>query len=79
METPTEALSGDLAGAVRREFERSPQLALTLAQARRLWALDDRTCTTVLCALIEGGVLQQRGTRFVLATGRAPAVDQPEP
>jgi hypothetical protein len=45
-----------------------PGLALTLAQARRLWHLDEAICTQVFDALIDSGFLRRtwRGT-FVLA------------
>lgn len=42
---------------VRREFDEMPGLALTVDQARRLWALEPRTCSTVLSVLVDTGYL----------------------
>jgi len=41
------------------EFLEMPGLRLTQGQAKRLWGLDDRTCTDVLKALQKEGFLQQ--------------------
>jgi hypothetical protein len=53
---------------IRSEYREMPGLALTLAQARRLWHLDEAICTQVFDALIDSGFLRRtwRGT-FVLA------------
>lgn len=48
--------------AVRREYDEMPGLALTVDQARRLWALEPRMCATVLTQLVESGYLCQTGT-----------------
>lgn len=48
---------GALVTAVKREYEDMPGLALTLEQARRLWALEPRTCSVVLARLVESGYL----------------------
>lgn len=54
--------------AIAREFEHAPRLALTAAQIRRLWALDEQTCWAVLSVLTQGGALEQRPDgRFVVA------------
>ena len=42
---------------VRGEFREMPGLTLTLAQARRLWSLDQSTCSEVLTELVETGFL----------------------
>lgn len=42
---------------VRREFDEMPGLALTVDQARRLWALEPRTCSVVLSVLVDAGYL----------------------
>jgi len=43
----------DLLTRVRGEYNEMPGLALTMPQARRLWALDHRTCALVLTTLVE--------------------------
>ena len=43
----------DLLRRIRGEFLEMPGLRLTPEQARRLWALDDLTCTKILGALLE--------------------------
>ncbi len=48
---------GTLVTAVKREYDEMPGLALTLEQARRLWALEPGTCSVVLARLIESGYL----------------------
>ena len=45
---------------VRREFREMPGLALTVAQAGRLWSLDAATCTEVLGGLVDAGFLYRR-------------------
>jgi len=45
---------------VRGEFREMPGLALTLAQARRLWSLDADTCKDVLTQLVASGYLCRR-------------------
>jgi len=53
--TSPRALAGDvrLARRVCSEFVEMPGLRLTLAQAQRLWALDARTCTSLLERLVD--------------------------
>ena len=45
---------------VRGEFREMPGLALTLAQAGRLWSLDLSTCADVLARLVSAGFLCER-------------------
>jgi hypothetical protein len=45
---------------VRGEYREMPGLALTLAQAQRLWSLDAATCSDVLSSLVEAGYLARR-------------------
>lgn len=45
---------------VRGEFREMPGLTLTLAQAGRLWSLDQVTCSEVLGQLVEAGFLRKR-------------------
>ena len=49
-----------IAERVRGEFREMPGLALTLAQAGRLWSLDAATCAEVLAQLVGTGFLCQR-------------------
>ena len=49
-----------VADRVRGEFKEMPGLALTLAQAGRLWRLDAATCAEVLAQLVSTGFLCQR-------------------
>ncbi len=49
-----------VADRVRAEFKEMPGLALTLAQAGRLWSLDAATCGQVLGQLVSTGFLCQR-------------------
>lgn len=51
---------------VRSEYIESPGLSLTLAQARRLWAIEARLCEAIFAALIADGFLRHtREGRFV--------------
>ncbi len=45
---------------IRGEFTEMPGLLLTLAQAKRLWHLDERTCVAALKALVESHFLVER-------------------
>ena len=49
-----------IAERVRGEYREMPGLALTLAQAGRLWSLDAATCADVLTNLVESGYLSRR-------------------
>lgn len=44
---------------VQEEFIEMPGLRLTKAQARRLWALDEVLCSTLLRALVDASFLFQ--------------------
>jgi hypothetical protein len=44
---------------VQNEYLEMPGLKLTEAQARRLWGLDDNTCSVVLATLIKRGFLRR--------------------
>ena len=54
----------DLYYRVCAEFTEMPGLALTLAQASRLFQLDVSRCERVLAALVRQGELTQRGSMF---------------
>jgi Fic family protein len=45
---------------IRGEFTEMPGLLLTVAQAKRLWHLDERTCLAALSALVESHFLVER-------------------
>jgi hypothetical protein len=49
----THAVIDRLVERVRGEYLEMPGLQLTISQARRLWALDEETCTALLNALVE--------------------------
>ncbi len=51
--------SNDLIQRVRGEFLEMPGLRVTPAQARRLWGLDDASCSALLATLIEAEFLFQ--------------------
>lgn len=44
---------------IQSEYCEMPGLILTEGQARRLWAIDDRTCRIVLAALVERNFLRR--------------------
>ncbi len=54
--------NSELERRVRGEYHEMPGLRLTVAQARRLWALDRPTCESVLDVLIEAGFLERDAT-----------------
>jgi hypothetical protein len=58
----TQASRDELLRRVRGEYDEMPGLALTVPQARRLWALDQQTCEFVLRTLVE--------RRFLRTTAR---------
>jgi hypothetical protein len=45
---------------IKGEFTEMPGLLLTVAQAKRLWHLDEKTCVTALHALVEAHFLIER-------------------
>lgn len=54
---------------IRRDFGLLPGLALTLPQARRLWALPDSECRELLDALVADGFLRVRpDARYVMCS-----------
>jgi hypothetical protein len=54
---PSRAADSDVIARVRGEFREMPGMRLTFDQAVRLWALDRRTCETVLDRLVTVGYL----------------------
>ena len=61
----------DLALRVRAEFQEMPDLALTLVEAARFFAVDRSRCGRILDKLVGDGVLSTDGRVYVRAgTGR---------
>jgi hypothetical protein len=50
---------------VRAEYQEMPGLSLTLAQAARLFNVEQRRCAHVLDALVADGALWTNGQRFL--------------
>ena len=48
-----------LARRIRAEYAEMPGLSVTLAQAQRLWGVDELTCQRVLDTLIARGILRK--------------------
>jgi predicted transcriptional regulator of viral defense system len=62
----------DVTPSIVREYVTAPLLALTVEQARRLWAIDDGSCRAALDRLLRSGFLARRADgRYVLASPRA--------
>ena len=57
---PRPDLRHDIMGRIQAEFDRFTCLALTLAQACRLWRLEVSTCQALFDILVETGALRQR-------------------
>jgi hypothetical protein len=51
--------AGDLARRVESEYREMPGLTLTVAQAQRLWGMDNATCLQVLTLLVSRRVLKR--------------------
>lgn len=49
-------------GRIRAEYLEMPGLQLTLAQARRLWGLDEPTSMALLAALVDARFLRRTRT-----------------
>jgi hypothetical protein len=59
-----------LINRIRVEYQSLPGLKLTIEQARRLWAVDDKTCGAALEALIAEGFLYRTATgKFIALPG----------
>jgi len=53
---------------IRGEYLEMPGMALTLAQARRLWGFDEATCRDLLQDLVDAGFLAfTPGGHYILA------------
>jgi hypothetical protein len=51
--------TGDLVRRIRAEYLEMPGLRLSAEQARRLWAVDERSCRAALAALVDARFLQR--------------------
>ena len=67
---PTPDPKAAIAERIRSEFREMPGLALTLAQAGRLWSLDASTCSEVLSCLVDAGFLAWTPRRTIIRKGR---------
>jgi hypothetical protein len=54
----TSGATRSLMERVQAEYAEMPGLSVTLPQAQRLWAVDQRTCKEVFSRLIKNGVLR---------------------
>jgi hypothetical protein len=61
-----------LLARIRREFEEHPGIALTLDQARRLWALDEKAGTAAFNALLAEGFLDRVDDVYLWAKAPVP-------
>jgi hypothetical protein len=52
---------------IRAEYAEMPGLALTLAQAVRLFGIESDTCRGILGTLVTAGYLRESGGRFLRA------------
>jgi len=59
-----------LSERIRHEFVDLPGLKLTMAQACRLWAADERACQAALAALISEGFLRRTPSGAFIALPR---------
>ncbi len=59
MPDPTHGVVDELIRRVQGEFLEMPGLRLTEAQARRLWGLDETSCSVLLRTLVEAHFLLQ--------------------
>ena len=66
---PTDPEVADWVVLVRSEYIESPGLSLTLAQARRLWAMETALCEAVFAALIADGFLRHTAEGRFVRTG----------
>jgi hypothetical protein len=57
--------SADLLTLIRSEYREMPGLAVTLAQASRLWNVDRRQCLDALEALADEGFLRRSRDMYV--------------
>ena len=55
---------------VRGEFNEMPGLQLTIAQASRLWGLDQTACRRVIDALVDAAFLRWTATGTVVRSER---------
>ena len=63
-----DVVASDVLVRIRSEYREMPGLCLTLIQARRLWALDESTCSRLLSNLVSEGYLRESAAGYVKAS-----------
>ena len=63
-------LAQDWLTLIEAEFREMPGLQLTECQMRRLWGLDDVTCTVIIDTLVAAGVLRETPKHQFTLSGR---------
>ena len=63
-------LAQDWLTLIEAEFREMPGLQLTECQMRRLWGLDDVTCTVIIDTLVAAGVLRETPKHQFTLAGR---------
>lgn len=73
MAPPNEAIDADLITRILGEYREMPGLAVTEAQARRLWGCDAMTCNRVIDTLVTLGHLRwsREGLLILASSGQA--------
>jgi len=59
-----------VADRIRGEFNEMPGLQLTIAQAARLWGLDQTSCRRVIEALVDAAFLRWTPTGTIVRAGQ---------
>ena len=62
-----DATANDVLVRIKSEYREMPGLCLTMIQARRLWALDESTCTRLLSDLVSEGYLRKSAAGYIKA------------
>jgi len=62
-----DATASDVLVRIKSEYREMPGLCLTMLQARRLWALDEGTCTRLLTDLVSEGYLRKSAAGYIKA------------
>ena len=60
--------ASDVLVRIKSEYREMPGLCLTMIQARRLWALDESTCTRLLSDLVSEGYLRKSPAGYIRAS-----------
>jgi len=65
---PADATAREVLVRIKSEYREMPGLCLTMIQARRLWALDESTCTRLLADLVTEGYLRKSAAGYIKAS-----------